>query len=177
MNTNNYFSSAQIRQLLSLITSESDRLDLARLSYRSVTDAANFASLYDLFPTAAYRNDFNNYVIAQGGQVMNAAVKTPMSDSDFSVLVLSIRANLLQVLKVSAEREVFNNPNNYFTSSQVKQLISLINSEGNRLELAKLSYRTVTDPENFSQIYDLFTSQASKDELANHVKSYQISKL
>jgi len=172
-NTGNYFSTAQIRQLLSLITSESDRLDLAKLSYRSVTDPANFTKLSDLFSSSANRNEFNNYVSTQGGQVLNATVKTPMTDNDFSALVFSIRANLLQILKVSAEKDVFNNPNNFFTASQIKQLISLINSENNRLELAKLSYRTVTDPANFTQLYDLFKTQASKDDLANYVKANQ----
>jgi hypothetical protein len=170
-NTNNYFSTAQIRQLLSLITSESDRLDLAKLSYRTVMDPAYFPQLADLFYNTSYRNEFNNYVSTQGGQVLNATVRTPMTDSNFSVLMLSVRSNLLQVLKVSAERDVFNNPNNFFTTSQIKQLISLINSENNRLELAKLSYRTVTDPANFTQLNDLFKTQANKDALADYIKT------
>ncbi|MGB4397881.1 MAG: DUF4476 domain-containing protein [Daejeonella sp.] len=93
-----------------------------------------------------------------------------MSNSDFSVLVLTIRSNFLQILKVQAERDVFANPNNYFTTAQVKQLISLINAEPSRLELAKLSFKTITDPENISFLYDLFQLQSSKDELAEFVK-------
>jgi hypothetical protein len=174
-NTNNYFSTAQIRQLLTLITSESDRLDLAKLSYRSVMDPANFPQLVDLFYSSSYQNDFNNYVVSQGGQALNTTVRTAMTDSDFNVLVFSVRANLLQFLKVSAERDIFNNPNNFFTASQAKELISLINSESNRLELAKLSYRTLVDPANFTVLYDLFESQASKDELAAHVKANLVS--
>jgi hypothetical protein len=76
----------------------------------------------------------------------------------------------LQLLKVQSERDVFANPNNFFTTAQIKQLILLINTEPNRLELAKLSYKTVTDPENFTQINDLFQMQASKDELTAYVK-------
>ncbi|HXH99939.1 MAG TPA: DUF4476 domain-containing protein [Sphingobacteriaceae bacterium] len=174
INTNNYFSSAQLRQLLTFITSESDRLELAKLSFRSVTDSNNFIQLADLFTSASHRTEFNTFVNTQmGGVSGNTVVRTPMANSEFSLLVLSVRSNLLQILKVSAEREVFNNPNNYFTTAQVRQLISLINSEPNRLELAKLSYRTVTDRNNFMQLNDLFTTQSSRDALANYIKTYR----
>jgi hypothetical protein len=176
VNTNNYFSTAQIRQLLDLVTSETDRLELAKQSFRSVMDPAMYYQLGDLFKTASYRNEFNTYASAQTGVTVNASVKTPMTNSDFSVLVFSVRSNLLQLLKVQAERDIFANPNNYFTTAQVKQLIGLINSEPNRLELAKLSYRTITDPENFAQLNDLFKLQASKDELAAYVNTYQVVK-
>lgn len=174
LNPNNYFSTAQIRELLTLVTSESDRLVLAKQSFRSVMDPAMYYKLADLFTTASYRDDFNTYAAAQTGVTVNASVRTPMSGSDFSVLVLTIRANLLQFLKVQAERDAFANPNYFFTTAQVKQLISLINAEDNRLELAKLSYKTITDPENFTQLNDLFTRQSSKDELAAYVNSYKV---
>lgn len=170
VNTNNYFSTDQIRTLLIQVTSESDRLALAKLSFRSVMDSNMFYQLGDLFTSTTYRNEFNTFVNAQTGTTVDTVVKTPMSNSDFSVLVLTIRSNFLQILKVQAERDVFANPNNYFTTAQVKQLISLINAEPNRLELAKLSYKTITDPENFSFLYDLFQLQSSKDELAEFVK-------
>ena len=173
INTNNFFSTDQIRTLLMQVTSESDRLALAKHSFRSVVDPNMFYQLGDVFTSNTYRNEFNAFVTAQTGVTVTGAVKTPMSNTDFSVLVLSIRSNLLQLLKIQAERDVFANPNNFFTTAQIKQLILLINAEPNRLELAKLSYKTVTDPENFMQINDLFQMQSSKDELAAYVKSYQ----
>ncbi len=174
VNTNNYFSTAQIRQLLTVVTSEFDRLELAKQSFRSVMDPAVFYQLGDMFTNANYRAEFNNYAAAQTGVTVNAGVRTPMSNSDFSVLVLSVRSNLLQLLKVQAERDIFANPNNFFTTAQVKTLIGLINSEPNRLELAKLSYRSITDPANFTQLNDLFKLQSSKDELAAYVNTYQV---
>jgi hypothetical protein len=171
--TTNYFSTDQIRKLLTLVTSETDRLELAKQSFRSVMDPAMFYQLGDLFPTNSYRNEFNTYASAQTGVTVNTGVKTPMSNTDFSILVLTIRGNFLQLLKVQAERDVFANPNNFFTAAQIKQLILLINAEPSRLELAKLSFKTVTDPENFNQLNDLFQMQASKDELAAYVKNYQ----
>jgi len=45
----NYLATAQVRQLLQLFSSESDRLELAKLAYRNVVDQQAFRSLYDLF--------------------------------------------------------------------------------------------------------------------------------
>jgi len=174
VNVNNFFSTAQIRELLTMVTSERDRLDLAKQSFRSVMDPATFYLLGDLFTNSSYQSEFKDYANAQTGVTVNTTVKTPMSGMDFSILVLTVRGNLLQFLKVQAERDIFANPNNFFTSDQVKELISLINSEPNRLELAKLSYKTVTDPENFSQLNDLFQSKANKDELAEYVNTNKV---
>lgn len=46
---NNYFNTYQVRQILQIFSSESDRLELAKLSYRNVVDQQNFRRLYDLF--------------------------------------------------------------------------------------------------------------------------------
>lgn len=46
---NNYFNTYQVRQILQIFSSETDRLELAKLSYRNVVDQQNFRQLYDLF--------------------------------------------------------------------------------------------------------------------------------
>jgi hypothetical protein len=44
-----YFTTNQVRQVLQLFSSESDKLELAKLSYKNVVDRQNFRQLYDLF--------------------------------------------------------------------------------------------------------------------------------
>lgn len=173
-NPDNYFNTNQVRQLLILITSESDRLDLAKLSYRSITDSANFTRLYDLFKIQASRDELNDFLRTKGWNTpgTQTAVRTPMADEEFNQLLFNVRSNLIQLLKVNYERDVFNNPNNYFNTNQVRQLLLLINSEANRLELAKLAYRTVTDTANFLQLNNIFNTQTSRDDLAAFVKNH-----
>jgi hypothetical protein len=74
---------------------------------------------------------------------------------------------------VNYERDVFINSNNYFSTNQVRQLLLLINAESNRLELAKLAYKSVTDPSNYLQINNILDTQSSRDELSNYVKNYR----
>jgi hypothetical protein len=175
-NTANYFSTAQVKQLLTLITNESDRLELAKMSYNSISDTLNFTQLYSLFPSSTSRESLNTYLRGQGWTIttdMQGNIKTPMTDADFSQLVQNIKANLLQVLKVASLKNVFRNTANNFTADQVYQLISLINAEDNRLELAKLSYRSVVDRNNFPVVYPLLLNTESKNSLAVYVRDYR----
>ena len=45
----NYFNTNQVRQILQIFSSENDKLELAKLSYRNTVDQQNFRQLYDLF--------------------------------------------------------------------------------------------------------------------------------
>jgi hypothetical protein len=44
-----YFTISQMKQVLQLFSSESDKLELAKLSYKNIVDRQNFRQLYDLF--------------------------------------------------------------------------------------------------------------------------------
>lgn len=50
-------------------------------------------------------------------------------------------------------------------SNQTKQLIGLMTFESNRVELAKFSYRYVSDPDYFYTVYQAFTFDSSVNEL------------
>lgn len=166
----NYFTTSQVRQLLRLINSESEKLALAKQSYLRVTDPANFSTLYDLFYNASSKDELNNYVVQNGGTGnYNNNSRTPMVDYQFSQLVQTLNSQYNQSAKYNTISGAFNNSVNYFTTYQVTQLLSLINTEGEKLALAKQSYLRVTDPANFNTLYDLFYNQSSRNELNNYV--------
>jgi hypothetical protein len=170
-NTSNYFTTYQASQLIQIVSAESSRLQLAKLSYRSITDQSNFNQVYNLLSTQASKNELSAYLSANynTGTVANVA----MTDANFTSLYQGIQAKYLPFEKMSSLTSTFNITNNYFTSAQAKQLISLVSSESNRLQLAKLSYRTIVDRGNFNQLYELLTSQPSKNELETYVKAYK----
>ncbi|MEO8171703.1 MAG: DUF4476 domain-containing protein [Sediminibacterium sp.] len=179
-NVSNAFTTAQIRQLLGVVTSETDRLYLAKQAYATVYDPANFSTLLTIFSSQSNREELNRYIVSNGGTGGNiyGETRTPMADADFSVLLRKASNHLLAWDKVSDVKEAFTNSQNYFTSAQVVQLINVASagglltsvSESTRVELAKLSYSRVVDPQNFVQVTDLFTIQASRDEINNYVR-------
>jgi hypothetical protein len=173
-NSANYFSTAQIRQLLSIINSETDRLALAKQSYLRVSDPANFTSLYDLFYNQSYRNELNNYVIQNGGSgtTVQYNTRTPMDDATFSQVLQKVSNHFLPWDKVRDARDAFNNTSYYFSTSQIRQILTVIASENDRLDLAKLAWSRVTDPTYFTQLYDMFTSQANRDALNAYILAH-----
>jgi hypothetical protein len=168
-NSNNYFTSNQARLLIQLINNESNRLELAKLSYRTITDRNNFSQVYELLNNQASKDELTAYINNYTGNYNKVA----MSDADFTAFYQNLERQFLPGEQMVSLTSAFNNTNNYFTSAQVKQLIPLVSYESNRLQLAKLAYRTVTDRNNFSQVYELLSSQASRNELDAYVKAYK----
>ena len=175
---NYYFTTAQARQLIQLVSAESNRLELAKASYDNIVDQANFSQLYDIFSYSS-RNELETYVRDhQGSPVYTPPVytRTPMSSSSFNSLSNEVKNTYGFGAKMSRLTEIFANETYYFTVAQARQLIQLVSSESNRLELAKSAYGNITDPENFNLIYDLLTSQSSKNELSSYVNTYSYSR-
>lgn len=54
----NYFTTAQLRQLLRLFNFESNKLQLAKLGYDKVVDQGNYYSLNDMFTFNSSRDEF-----------------------------------------------------------------------------------------------------------------------
>lgn len=61
---------------------------------------------------------------------------------------------------------------NYCVSTvQVADLMQLLNSEGNRLELARSGYQSVVDPENYISLTELLNSSGNRQELYRWTQS------
>jgi len=171
-NSNNYFTTAQTRQLIQLVSDENNRLQLAKLAYDNVADPENYNQIYSLLNSQSSKNELDVYVRANSSNNNTGyTTKTAMTDASFTNLYNSISNQFGLGVKMSSLTNEFNNSNNNFTAVQAKQLIQLVSDENNRLQLAKLSYDNIVDPENFTRMNDLFTSQSKRTELSDYVKS------
>jgi len=170
--SSNYFTTAQLKQLLLLIQDENDRLLLAKQSYSRVSDQTNFSSLSTVFNSQANRDDFNSYA-QSGGTVVSgqSSTRTAMSNGDFDALQFKSRLHLHQSSIVSDIKKAFSNTNDYFSVDQIRSLLSMVKSETDRLMLAKLAYLRIVDPTTFTQLYDMFSSQASIQALNDYIKA------
>ncbi len=175
---NYYFTTSQAKQLIQLVSDESNRLELAKASYDNIVDQANFSQLYELFSYNS-RNALEVYVRDHQTDpvyIPPVYTRTPMSNSSFTSLYNEVRNTYGFGAKMSKLSEIFANENYYFTVAQAKQLVQLVSAESNRLELAKSAYGNITDPENFNLMYDVLTSQSSKNELSTYVNTYSYSR-
>ncbi|HWJ91951.1 MAG TPA: DUF4476 domain-containing protein [Flavisolibacter sp.] len=180
-NSSYYFSTEQASRIIRLVNSEAGRLELAKLSYDNLVDPASFSDLYQLFGKQASRDELARFA-ANNNSNYNyntndpynrnyGTTHTPMTEASFNTIYDNIRKQWLPGMKMSTARDAFNQSSNYFTTSQARQIIGLVSSESNRLELAKLSFDNITDQANFRQIYDLLNSQSSRDQLDEYIRS------
>ena len=167
--SNNYFTAYQARQLIMLVDAEDSRLGLAKISYRTIVDPTNFNQVANLLTSQASKDQLTVFI----NNYNNSGTTTiAMLESDFNTLYETIEGQYFPNQQMSSLTTTFNNTSYYFTTAQARQLIQLVSYESNRLQLAKLSYRTITDRNNFSQLYDILSSQASRNELDSYVKAY-----
>ena len=119
-NSVNSFTTSQVRQLLLLVNAESRRLELAKLSYKTLSDPANFSYVYDVLNSEASRTDLDDYVVEQGGSIStiedNAAFGTAMSAASFNQLLQRVQNRSYQADKISEIRSALTNSSNYFFS-------------------------------------------------------------
>jgi hypothetical protein len=58
----NYFTTQQVRQVLQLFSSESDKLELAKLAYRNTVDQRYYYQLYDVFSFQSSKDELDRYI-------------------------------------------------------------------------------------------------------------------
>ena len=170
--TSNIFSTRQARQIIALVNGESNRLQLAKLSYKDIADISNFSQLSDLLTDQASKDELSAYAANFSSLKNERTALKAMSEPSFNILLKDIEKQWLPGAKMTALRNAFANSSNFFNISEARQLILLVTDESNRLQLAKSSYRSIVDTSNFNQLYDLLTNQSSKDELTSYVKAY-----
>ena len=170
-NTNYFFTTAQAKQMIQLINSQNNRFTLAKASYRSITDPTNFTLLYDVLNSQSHRDQLAAYVSTYNA----GSSSTAMTASRFNTIYKTAQRQATTNSKVSYIYNTFTNTNNYFTVAQARQLVQLAPDEANRLYLAKISYRSIIDRANFSQMNTLLNTQASRNELNIFVSTYDNS--
>ena len=166
------FSTLQAEALIKLVSSESNRLALAKASYDNIVDPLNFNQLYDVLETQASRDELNLFVQNNSNTNTGYGIRNPMSESQYNTLYNDVANRWGLGVKMQALTDIFNTGSYFFTTSQAKRLVELVSSETNRLQLAKSSYDNITDPENFALMYDVLASQSSKNDLATYVQTY-----
>ena len=171
--TPQYYSTAQLRQLISQVTDENNRLSLSKLSYAKVSDPANFSTLYNLLSKQSSRDELIYFVKYGGNTAVTGqyANRIAMPDDEFRKLYQKAALHFRQSSVVSDVKIAFTNTTKYYSIAQIRELLGLVAVESDRLAIAKLAYHRVTEPPAFTQLLDMFTTEASKNDLSNYINS------
>jgi hypothetical protein len=171
-----YFTVAQAKELIQLVSDEGSRLHLAKAVYPRIVDPENFAGMYDLFESPERVTTLKAYIGADEKKttVAHNAGKTPMDEASFTSLLDDSKNSYRKKTIIKSVNNVFADANTYYTSYQARQLLLLISDESDRLTAAKAAYRGITDPQNFMvQMNDLFRVDAERATLEAYVNNYK----
>ncbi|HEY6161523.1 MAG TPA: DUF4476 domain-containing protein [Bacteroidia bacterium] len=93
----------------------------------------------------------------------------PMSDFDFNSAKESVKNQSFADKKMIVAKQVIDN--NCLTSSQVKEIMTLMDFENNKLDIAKYAYKKTLDRNNYYKVNDVFDFSSSVDELNKYIQS------
>ncbi|MGZ3975764.1 MAG: DUF4476 domain-containing protein [Flavisolibacter sp.] len=110
-----------------------------------------------------YNNGGYNHGVSNSGVYNNGGYNNrsqqAMNDYDFNRFFQGLRSQWNGKLATASN----GLSSNYFNAGQVRQVLQLFPSENDRLDLAKLSFKTLVDQQNFRQLYDLFSYQGQSE--------------
>jgi hypothetical protein len=94
-----------------------------------------------------------------------------LTDRDIDDLRDRVSQRSIDADKLSLIKSVISDRS--YTTDQVRTMASLLSFESSKLELAKAAYAGVSDPRNYWKLDDIFTFDASKQELNEYTSRRQ----
>ena len=91
-----------------------------------------------------------------------------MSAQEFQQVKQAISKEWLESNKLNSVKFIIDK--NFFSTMQVRELMSLFSFEKNKLEVAKYAYRKTVDKHNYFQVNDQLVFSSSKEELARFLR-------
>ena len=114
--------------------------------------------------TTTSTSDYGNQ---QQSAASNGGCAYPMDPSSFGSAKKSIAGATFEDTKLSTAKAILNS--NCLSSDQVAQICGLFGFEKTKLDFAKAAYAKTTDQSNYFKVNNVFTFDASKNELNNFI--------
>lgn len=120
--------------------------------------------------SAGYYDDEDDWDDDQnGGYSGNNNYNREMDSRSFEQLKQTLKNESFDDTRLSISRQVMKN--NWFTVTQVKELMGLFSFEDRKLDLAKSAYDNTVDKGNYFLLYDALRFSSSKEALGKFIES------
>lgn len=199
-----YLYVSQIKAIMGTLSLESNRLDYAKYAYSTTLDAENYKDLTSIFRMQTNKDELTSFiskrdlptvpkvekkaaVVAVEGEstassepmtkeevsaVPQEAILTPMDDKAFSAAKLQASEESYESAKLRRVKQISDA--NFLMTSQVKELLTVLSFESNRLDFARYAYPRTFDQANYADVKDGLKYTKSKDELAAFIKKQPV---
>ena len=116
-------------------------------------------------------NDRNDHEPRNNWPKNDNAAPRAMADDTFNAFIETIRRESFDDSRMTIAKSIIDQ--NYFNTTQTKQLVTLFSFESNKVEIARYMYGKTLDRKNYFVIYNAFTFSKSKEELAEYIRNYK----
>lgn len=176
--SHNYcFTTEQIMKLGVIIKNEAYRFIFFKTAYETVYDRDNFLYVKQLLTEDRFINGINEiYVVPKqdkpnpGKIESNTERACILSDKDFDNIKTSIRSKYSSSEKLNIAKAKTTEAK-CISAAQIKEILPLLLMENDKLEFAKYAYNYCSDKQNYSIVRNFFTSQGSRNEMDEFLKT------
>lgn len=170
----NLMTAAQISALVSLMTFEQTRVDLAKAGWLYVYDPRNYFRVLNTFTFNSSVREMEMFMAVNPRQLPFRASlhgyslhHLVMHPVHFREAKATVASQAFEESKLHIARQI--SASNSLSSQQVYELMTLFSFENTRLEFAIFAYRYVYDPENYFLTHRAFSYASSVKKLATAI--------
>ena len=170
----NCLSTSQIMRLTSILTIESNRLDVLKTAYPRAYDRGNYGYADQLFTNSSYKLDFDNFLRGNNTTTTTTTVVTNtntcvVTSNDMNDIKNSIKNATFENSMITTSKQIIS-AKKCFTVAQIKEILELFSFESSKLDVAKYAYDYCIVKSNYYQVNDVFTFPCNKDDLTRYVQ-------
>lgn len=161
-------STNQVATILSNLTFESSKLEIAQYCYPNVIDKENYQQIVPLLTFQSSKNTLSKYIANSENDIKNnnqAEVNNSAKKQILPSNVLAELAKNIQSKKTDTEKqkELYEQVKNYqFNTTQLMQMLDWLTFEGSKLELCQWAYPRITNKQEFGKVKTKFIFASSK---------------
>ncbi len=165
---------AQMMMLATLVQLDLNRMKFLKQNLAKCYDIQNYSFAEQVFSTQVYKNEWNAF----GDATVKSMLPPPVvvvpicvvTDADMSSIISSIKNLSFSGTKISTAKQIIQSKK-CFTVSQMKSIVSIMDFEGDKLEVAKFGYDYTIDHQNYYQLTDVFDFDSSSNDLLAFLKT------
>lgn len=163
---------AQVMKLTTLLSSETDRINILKVAYPNMFDEGNSEQAAQVFGIVQNRNEFLNFINLQRQQnIIPEAAPCNLDENKFQQMKSIFAREISSSTRVSIVKDQLPLYNCY-KSSQIKEIVATFISSSDKMTISKFAYDYVIDRENyFFEISPLLNSSMDRKALSNYIAS------
>jgi hypothetical protein len=103
------------------------------------------------------------FTVSGFAQTTDAIARKHMTNAEFRRF-MQVARNDLRPLDADNTQDSVLPVNGYFTTAQARRMLAVVEKDSGKLALARLLYDRVSDPDNFDQLANVFSSGTYRNE-------------